>query len=153
MPLRRLRKLCGQICTLVHSSKKRTENPLERAFSQMGEARFVLRTDCHDQLCISSGSQICCAEACIFGPSLKSADWSRNDKTYVYRLGGPSCLSGDVIGDYEFDHPLEIGELVLFGDLAIYSTCKNNTFNGMPLPQIWRRREDGTLEQIGRAHV
>ena len=83
-------------------------------------------TDCHDQ----------------------SADWSRNDKSNVYRLGGPSCLSGDVIGDYEFDHPLQIGELVLFGDLAIYSTCKNNTFNGMPLPQIWRRREDGTLEQL-----
>ena len=67
---------------------------------------------------------------------------------FVYRLGGPSCLSGDVIGDYEFDHALEIGELVLFGDLAIYSTCKNNTFNGMPLPQIWRRAEDGTLEQL-----
>ena len=65
-----------------------------------------------------------------------------------YRLGGPSCLSGDVIGDYEFDHRLEIGELVLFGDLAIYSTCKNNTFNGMPLPQIWRRAEDGRLEQL-----
>ena len=106
------------------------------------------KTDCHDQLYISSGSQICCTEACIFGPSLKSADWSRNGKTHVYRLGGPSCLSGDVIGDYEFDHPLEIGDLVLFGDLAIYSTCKNNTFNGMPLPQIWRRAEDGTLEQL-----
>ena len=65
-----------------------------------------------------------------------------------YRLGGPSCLSGDVIGDYEFDHPLEIGELVLFGDLAIYSTCKNNTFNGMPLPDIWRRAEDGRLERL-----
>ena len=77
-----------------------------------------------------------------------SADWSRNDKTHVYRLGGPSCLSGDLIGDYEFDHALEIGELVLFGDLAIYSTCKNNTFNGMPLPQIWRRAEDGRLEQL-----
>ena len=67
---------------------------------------------------------------------------------FVYRLGGPSCLSGDVIGDYEFDHPLEIGELVLFGDLAIYSTCKNNTFNGMPLPDIYRRKEDGSLERL-----
>ena len=67
---------------------------------------------------------------------------------YVYRLGGPSCLSGDVIGDYRFDRPLQEGDLVLFGDLAIYSTCKNNTFNGMPLPQIFRRREDGTLEQL-----
>lgn len=66
----------------------------------------------------------------------------------TYRLGGPSCLSGDVIGDYEFDHPLQIGELVLFGDLAIYSTCKNNTFNGMPLPDIYRRKEDGTLERL-----
>ena len=67
---------------------------------------------------------------------------------FVYRLGGPSCLSGDVIGDYEFDHALQIGELVLFGDLAIYSTCKNNTFNGMPLPNIWYRRADGSLEQL-----
>lgn len=67
---------------------------------------------------------------------------------HKYRLGGPSCLSGDVIGDYCFHRPLQIGDLVLFGDLAIYSTCKNNTFNGMPLPNIYRRREDGTLEQL-----
>ena len=73
---------------------------------------------------------------------------AQDDKSNVYRLGGPSCLSGDVIGDYEFDHPLQIGELVLFGDLAIYSTCKNNTFNGMPLPDIYRRKEDGTLERL-----
>ena len=50
------------------------------------------------------------------------------------RLGGPTCLSGDVIGDYEFDHALQIGDMLLFGDMAIYTTCKNNTFNGMPLP-------------------
>jgi carboxynorspermidine decarboxylase len=73
---------------------------------------------------------------------------SGDDNSNVYRLGGPSCLSGDVIGDYEFDHALQIGELVLFGDLAIYSTCKNNTFNGMPLPNIWYRRADGRLEQL-----
>ena len=70
---------------------------------------------------------------------------SGDDNSNVYRLGGPSCLSGDVIGDYEFDHALQIGELVLFGDLAIYSTCKNNTFNGMPLPDLWLRRADGSL--------
>ena len=73
---------------------------------------------------------------------------SGDDNSNVYRLGGPSCLSGDVIGDYEFDHALQIGELLLFGDLAIYSTCKNNTFNGMPLPNIWYRRADGSLEQL-----
>ena len=73
---------------------------------------------------------------------------AQDDGSNIYRLGGPSCLSGDVIGDYCFDRPLQIGDLVLFGDLAIYSTCKNNTFNGMPLPNIYRRREDGTLEQL-----
>ena len=73
---------------------------------------------------------------------------AQDDGSNIYRLGGPSCLSGDVIGDYCFDRPLQIGDLVLFGDLAIYSTCKNNSFNGMPLPNIWRRRKDGTLEQL-----
>ncbi len=73
---------------------------------------------------------------------------SRDASLRTYRLGGPSCLSGDVIGDYCFPSPLRVGDLVLFGDLAIYSTCKNNTFNGMPLPDIWRRREDGALERL-----
>ena len=73
---------------------------------------------------------------------------AQDDGSNIYRLGGPSCLSGDVIGDYCFHRPLQIGDLVLFGDLAIYSTCKNNTFNGMPLPNIWRRTEDGHLEKL-----
>ncbi len=56
---------------------------------------------------------------------------------YAYRLGGPTCLSGDVIGDYCFEKELHIGDMLLFGDMAIYTTCKNNTFNGMPLPDIF----------------
>lgn len=56
----------------------------------------------------------------------------------VYRLGGPTCLAGDVIGDYSFVAPLQESDLLLFGDMAIYTTCKNNTFNGMPLPAIYR---------------
>lgn len=56
---------------------------------------------------------------------------------FSYRLGGPTCLSGDIVGDYTFSRPLAIGERLLFEDMAIYSTCKNNTFNGMPLPDIW----------------
>ncbi len=67
---------------------------------------------------------------------------------YTYRLGGPTCLAGDVIGDYSFSAPLEEGDSLLFGDMAIYTTCKNNTFNGMPLPDIWVRREDGGLEEL-----
>lgn len=72
----------------------------------------------------------------------------RGEKPFTYRLGGPTCLSGDVVGDYSFDHPLEEGERLIFGDMAIYTTCKNNTFNGMPLPGIWVLRSDETLENI-----
>ena len=68
--------------------------------------------------------------------------------SFVYRLAGPTCLAGDVIGVYSFDHVLQEGDLVIFGDLAIYSTCKNNTFNGMPLPDLWRRDEQGGLTKL-----
>lgn len=70
------------------------------------------------------------------------------DKPYTVRLGGPTCLAGDVIGDYAFDAPLQEGDLLLFGDMAIYTTCKNNTFNGMPLPAIRVLREDGRIETL-----
>lgn len=59
------------------------------------------------------------------------------EKAHTYRLGGPTCLAGDVIGDYSFDEPLKEGDVLTFGDMAIYSMVKNNTFNGMPLPSIW----------------
>lgn len=72
------------------------------------------------------------------------------DETHpnVYRFGGPTCLSGDIVGDYSFEDILHIGDMVLFGDMAIYSTCKNNTFNGMPLPNIWKRKSDDTFEVL-----
>ncbi len=66
------------------------------------------------------------------------------------RLGGPTCLAGDVIGEYAFPAPLKEGDLLLFGDMAIYTTCKNNTFNGMPLPDIYRRGADGSLAALTR---
>ena len=64
------------------------------------------------------------------------------------RLAGPTCLAGDVIGDYGFMKAPEPGEMLLFGDMAIYTTCKNNTFNGMPLPQIYKRAADGSLVRL-----
>ena len=70
------------------------------------------------------------------------------ENAVTVRLGGPTCLSGDVIGDYSFQKPLEYGELLMFGDMAIYTTCKNNTFNGMPLPDIWLRHGDKTMERL-----
>ncbi|MBO4681817.1 MAG: carboxynorspermidine decarboxylase [Clostridiales bacterium] len=76
-------------------------------------------------------------------------DASRDDsKPYRYRLGGPTCLSGDVIGDYAFDRELNVGDELVFGDMAIYTTCKNNTFNGMPLPDIYRLKADGNAEKL-----
>ena len=61
------------------------------------------------------------------------------EKAYTYRLGGPTCLAGDVIGDYSFDVPLQEGDLLVFEDMALYTMVKTNTFNGMPLPSIvWR---------------
>lgn len=58
------------------------------------------------------------------------------EKKHTYRFGGPTCLSGDIIGDYSFDHPLKTGDQLEFCDMAIYSMVKNNTFNGMNLPSI-----------------
>lgn len=58
------------------------------------------------------------------------------EKSYTYRLGGVSCLAGDVIGDYSFDRPLRRGDKLVFTDMAIYSMVKTNTFNGIRLPDI-----------------
>jgi len=55
---------------------------------------------------------------------------------YTYKLGGPTCLAGDIIGDYSFEHPLKPGDKLVFCDMAHYSMVKNNTFNGINLPSI-----------------
>lgn len=70
------------------------------------------------------------------------------EKKYTYRLGSQTCLAGDVIGEYSFDEPLKVGKRLIFGDMAIYSMVKNNTFNGMPLPDILVKRTNGNLEVI-----
>ena len=65
------------------------------------------------------------------------------EKAWTYRLGGPTCLAGDVIGDYSFDRKLEPGSRVVFEDMALYTMVKTNTFNGMPLPSIVYRDRHG----------
>lgn len=70
------------------------------------------------------------------------------EKRYTYRLGGPTCLAGDVIGDYSFARPLKPGRQLVFGDMAIYSMVKNNTFNGIPLPAIAIKRKSGKVETL-----
>lgn len=68
----------------------------------------------------------------------------------IYRLGGPTCLAGDVIGDYSFHKPLRVGDSVIFCDMAIYSMVKNNTFNGMRLPAIALKKRDSDEIKIIR---
>lgn len=72
------------------------------------------------------------------------------ERPHTYRLGGPTCLAGDVIGDYSFDKSLEPGDRLVFGDMAIYSMVKTNTFNGMPLPAIALRGKDGDCQILNR---
>lgn len=62
------------------------------------------------------------------------------EKAFTYRLAGPTCLAGDVMGDYSFDQELHPGDRLVFEDMAIYSMVKSNTFNGMPLPAIVLKR-------------
>ena len=67
---------------------------------------------------------------------------------YTYRLAGPTCLAGDIIGDYSFKEPLKPGDKITFCDMAIYTTVKNNTFNGINLPSIVLRHQNGDTELI-----
>lgn len=71
-----------------------------------------------------------------------------NEKTYTYRFGGPTCLAGDIIGDYSFDAPLKEGDKLIFCDMAHYTMVKNNTFNGMNLPSIALYSEENGLQII-----
>lgn len=72
------------------------------------------------------------------------------EKPYSYRLGGPTCLAGDVIGTYSFSEKLKEGDRLVFCDMAHYSMVKNNTFNGINLPSIARRTLDGMVEVLKR---
>ncbi|WP_352397598.1 carboxynorspermidine decarboxylase [[Clostridium] aminophilum] len=73
-----------------------------------------------------------------------------DEKAFTYRLSSCTCLSGDIIGDYSFDHEVKEGERLYFEDMAIYSMVKNNTFNGIGLPSIWAMDESGDCRLIRR---
>ncbi len=70
------------------------------------------------------------------------------EKAHTYTLAGPTCLAGDTIGTYSFDTQLVVGDRVAFGDMAIYTMVKNNTFNGMPLPNIVAVSPSGEWEIV-----
>ena len=77
-----------------------------------------------------------------YRPAIRGAG-EPGEKPHTYRLGGPTCLAGDVIGDYSFDKPLQPGDRIVLEDMIHYTMVKNNTFNGVPLPSIavWRKEK------------
>lgn len=77
------------------------------------------------------------------GPSTLSSQW-------LYRLGGNSCLSGDFMGLWQFDHELAVGEQIVFEDMIHYTTVKTNMFNGITHPSLTMLRADGTLQLLRR---
>ena len=77
---------------------------------------------------------------------LDTADTHTFQSTHVYRLGGNSCLSGDFMGSWKFDHELQVGEEIIFEDMIHYTTVKTNMFNGVGHPDIGILRTDGKLE-------
>ena len=78
----------------------------------------------------------------------ESVDMERATEKNTYRLGGNSCLSGDFLGSWRFDHPLEIGEKLIFEDMIHYTTVKTNMFNGITHPAISMLKSDGKLQKM-----
>jgi len=87
-----------------------------------------------------------------YWPTVRGAETLENDlnntKPNVYRLGGNSCLSGDFLGSWRFDHPLEIGEYIVFEDMIHYTTVKTNTFNGVSHPAIAIMHSDHSIDVL-----
>ena len=80
--------------------------------------------------------------------AMVSGSGEANEKAYTYRLGGNTCLAGDIMGDYSFDSPLRIGDKVIFEDQIHYTFVKNTTFNGIKLPSLMIERKSGEIEMI-----
>ncbi|UFS63696.1 carboxynorspermidine decarboxylase [Sulfurimonas sp. HSL-3221] len=70
------------------------------------------------------------------------------EKPYTYRLGGNTCLAGDIMGDYAFDAPLQVGDQIVFEDQIHYTFVKNTTFNGVQLPSLAILRQNGQMEIV-----
>lgn len=86
-----------------------------------------------------------------YWPAVRGAETLEGEtltEPFVYRLGGNSCLSGDFLGSWRFDHELQIGEYIVLEDMLHYTTVKTNTFNGVSHPAIALRHTDGNIEVL-----
>lgn len=99
--------------------------------------------------CIIVDTSACCHMPDVlempYRPPLKDSGLF-NEKKYNYRIGSQTCLAGDVIGDYSFDREIKENDMLVFQDMAIYTMVKTNTFNGMPLPNIYVKKSNGSYE-------
>jgi carboxynorspermidine decarboxylase len=84
-----------------------------------------------------------------YKPIVRDANQNADGK-FVYRLGGNSCLSGDFMGDWSFDKPLEIGDRIIFEDMIHYTVVKTNMFNGIPHPDLCIWTKDGEANTFRR---
>ncbi len=84
----------------------------------------------------------------IIGAEIVEQEKAAEPNTYI--LGGNTCMTGDVIGTYRFEKPLEVGQKLIFTDMMQYSFVKNTTFNGIPLPDLALLHEDGRYEIVKR---
>ncbi len=100
------------------------------------------------QIAILDSSAACHMPDVIEMPYMPPLYGAKTENGFKYRLAGPTCLSGDIIGDYRFAKEISVGDMLVFGDMAIYTTCKNNTFNGMALPDIWKKSSDGKFVKL-----
>ena len=72
------------------------------------------------------------------------------EQAHTYRLGAPTCLAGDVIGDYSFPEPLRVGDIIVLDDMTHYTMVKTTHFNGVPHPDIALQRTDGSTQRLRR---
>ena len=82
-----------------------------------------------------------------YRPDIRNADIAYK-KNHTYKLAGNTCLAGDIIGDYSFDSPLNIGDKIILEDMIHYTMVKTTTFNGINLPSIAIKKKDGNLVTI-----
>lgn len=81
-------------------------------------------------------------------PYIPEVEGAKEGGKYKCRIGSMTCLAGDVIGEYSFEEELKEGDRIIFKDMAIYTMVKNNTFNGMGLPSIYVKKENGEIKLI-----
>ena len=82
-----------------------------------------------------------------YRPEVRGAG-KANEKAFTYRFGGNSCLTGDAIDLYSFDHELQIGERIIFEDMIHYTMVKTTFFNGVEHPSIGILRKNGEFELV-----